>query len=108
MFLVRFTVILTRFYPAVVLFMYRLLLCYVNCGFGIKWRRPSLLLIWLNMYRGHLCCLSLLEEATFPCYYQEYQESVVFHHPQHLIGHFRVPPGLCIKTRVGAQPLIWK
>ena len=25
-----------------------------------------------------------------------------------LIGHFRVPPGLCIKTRVGAQPLMWK
>ena len=25
-----------------------------------------------------------------------------------LIGHFRVPPGLCIKTRLGAQPLIWK
>ena len=24
------------------------------------------------------------------------------------IGHFRVPPGLCFKTRVGAQPLIWK
>ena len=23
------------------------------------------------------------------------------------IGHFRVPPGLCFKTRVGAQPLIW-
>ena len=22
------------------------------------------------------------------------------------IGHFRVPPGLCIKTRLGAQPLI--
>ena len=22
------------------------------------------------------------------------------------IGHFRVPPGLCFKTRVGAQPLI--
>ena len=22
----------------------------------------------VNMYRGHLCCLSLLEEATFPCY----------------------------------------
>ena len=21
-------------------------------------------------------------------------------------GHFRVPPGLCFKTRVGAQPLI--
>ena len=25
-----------------------------------------------------------------------------------LIGRFRVPPGLCFKTRVGAQPLIWK
>ena len=24
------------------------------------------------------------------------------------IGHFRVPPGLCFKTRLGAQPLIWK
>ena len=24
------------------------------------------------------------------------------------IDHFRVPPGLCFKTRVGAQPLIWK
>ena len=24
------------------------------------------------------------------------------------IGHFRVPPGLCIKTRLSAQPLIWK
>ena len=24
------------------------------------------------------------------------------------IGHFQVPPGLCIKTRVSAQPLIWK
>ena len=23
-------------------------------------------------------------------------------------GHFGVPPGLCFKTRVGAQPLIWK
>ena len=24
------------------------------------------------------------------------------------IGHFWVPPGVCFKTRVGAQPLIWK
>ena len=24
------------------------------------------------------------------------------------ISHFRVPPGLGFKTRVGAQPLIWK
>ena len=26
----------------------------------------------------------------------------------HAIGHFRVLSGLCFKTRVGAQPLIWK
>ena len=25
-----------------------------------------------------------------------------------LIGHFRVPSGLCFKMRVGAEPLIWK
>ena len=25
-----------------------------------------------------------------------------------LIGHFRVPLGLCIKTRLSAQPLVWK
>ena len=24
------------------------------------------------------------------------------------IGHFRVPPGLCLKTRLSAQPLMWK
>ena len=24
------------------------------------------------------------------------------------IGHFPVPPGLCFRTRIGAQPLIWK
>ena len=24
------------------------------------------------------------------------------------LGRFRVPPGLCIKTRLSAQPLIWK
>ena len=28
--------------------------------------------------------------------------------PYYAIGHFRVPLGLCFKTRVGAQPLIWK
>ena len=27
---------------------------------------------------------------------------------QAIRGHFRVPPGLCIKTRLSAQPLIWK
>ena len=29
-------------------------------------------------------------------------------HNRPLIGHFRVPPGLCTKTRLGAQPLIWR
>ena len=24
------------------------------------------------------------------------------------VGHFRVPPGLCIKTRLGAQPFLWR
>ena len=24
------------------------------------------------------------------------------------IGHFQVPPGLCYKTRIVAQPLLWK
>ena len=24
------------------------------------------------------------------------------------VGHFRVPPDLCIETRLSAQPLIWK
>ena len=24
------------------------------------------------------------------------------------IGHFQVPLGLCFKTRIGDQPLIWK
>ena len=24
------------------------------------------------------------------------------------VGHFRVPPGLCIKTRLSAQPFLWK
>ena len=36
------------------------------------------------------------------------KEHLSFSIPCLLIGHFRVPPGLCFKTRVGAQPLIWK
>ena len=28
--------------------------------------------------------------------------------PLYLISHFRIPPRLCIKTRLSAQPLIWK
>ena len=36
------------------------------------------------------------------------KEHLSFSIPCLLIGHLRVPPGLCFKTRVGAQPLIWK
>ena len=32
----------------------------------------------------------------------------IINHSLAIIGHFRVPPGLCFKTRVGAQSLIWK
>ena len=28
--------------------------------------------------------------------------------PSEEIGHFRVPLGLCFKTRVGAQTFVWK
>ena len=33
---------------------------------------------------------------------------VVNHSESNRICHFRVPPGLCFKTRVCAKPLIWK
>ena len=35
------------------------------------------------------------------------KEHLSFSIPCLLIGHFRVPPGLCFETRVGAQPLIF-
>ena len=33
---------------------------------------------------------------------------LTFYSGEHEIGHFQVPPDLCFKTRVGAQPLKWK
>ena len=33
------------------------------------------------------------------CAEEEYEDA---------LGPFRVPPGLCIKTRLGAQPFLWK
>ena len=36
------------------------------------------------------------------------KEHLSFSIPCLLIGHFRLPPSLCFKTRVGAQPLIWR
>ena len=52
--------------------------------------RFSVLLSWFQP--NSLCCLSpfLLSYVTVS------------------IGHFWVPPGFCIKTRLGAQPFIWK
>ena len=44
--------------------------------------------------------LDLVSRATSKCR--------IINHSLAIIGHFGVPPGLCFKTRVGAQPLIWK
>ena len=33
---------------------------------------------------------------------------ITLSYPNWSVGHFRVPPDLCIKTRLSAQPLIWK
>ena len=45
-----------------------------------------------------------------PCYFIWTNESIYmrkeFH--SHRIDHFPVPPGLCIKTKLSALPLIWK
>ena len=38
----------------------------------------------------------------------KYEQRFLFLKKFQPIGHFRVPPGLCFKTRVGAQPLMWK
>ena len=35
-------------------------------------------------------------------------ENTLYGKQSRSIGHFRVPPGLCFKTRLSAQPLIWK
>ena len=40
------------------------------------------------------------------CVGKEWNKRMWFY--ERSMGHFRVPPGLCFKTRVGAQPLIWK
>ena len=38
----------------------------------------------------------------------KYEQRFLFLKKFKPIDHFRVPPGLCFKTRVGAQPLMWK
>ena len=40
--------------------------------------------------------------------FMEVKVSYLLFHFFTLLGHFRVSPGLCLKTRVGAQPLIRK
>ena len=54
---------------------------------------------------GHnmVCVFLFLFIFVFPSYLAGYSTVTL-----NTIEHFRVPPGLCFKTRVGAQPLIWK
>ena len=54
---------------------------------------------------GHnmVCVFFSFSFFVFPSYLAGYSTVTL-----NTIGHIRVPPGLCFKTRVGAQPLIWK
>ena len=51
------------------------------------WSSATSLFKWRFRSRRRRCCLSSLIRP---------------------VGQFRVPPGLCFKTRLGVQPLIWK
>ena len=53
--------------------------------------------IWLNLIFAALSLTFIRGQEAFPLF-----------HAARVIGHFRVPLGLCIKTMLGAQPLIWK
>ena len=65
----------------------------------------------MSLFLGHNFTLTRPRRWTFHSAYQFFLFSVT-KEPRLdktlSIGHFRVPPGLCIKTRLGAQPLIWK
>ena len=53
--------------------------------------------------------LDRLNENSEDSEFDSHLELVIFSKLSGLrIGHFRVPPGLCIKARLKAQPLIWK
>ena len=65
------------------------------------------------------CTYFIIYQFCFTCYKVDYQGSYTLiidisvwtltpRYEAYKLGHFRVPPGLCFKTRLGAQPLIWK
>ena len=81
------------------------------------WRRRR------DLNPGHISGRRVLSSLRFPCFPKKKGYcKVTLSQKDHqlgcniqatinklpLIGLFRVPPGLCFKTRVGAQPLIWK
>ena len=71
-----------------------------------QWRR-----ILPNVRSGAAHCIKLLKNLSrFQCWihFSEVEKNAHTLFQPLSIGHFRVPPGLCFKTRVGAQPLIWK
>ena len=64
-----------------------------------------------NVRSGAAHCIKLLKNLSrFQCWihFSEVEKNAHTLFQPLSIGHFRVPPGLCFKTRVGAQPLIWK
>ena len=56
-----------------------------------------------SLYPSRPVCFVVVIIISIPSSYTYLANSVLYP-----IGHFRVPRGLCFKTRVGAQPLIWK
>ena len=48
------------------------------------------------------------DRKQFQCLNIVLETTNLDHYSCNVTGHFRVPPGLCFKTRVDAQPLIWK
>ena len=71
-----------------------------------RWRR-----ILPNVRSGAAHCIKLLKNLSrSQCWihFSEVEKNAHTLFQPLSIGHFRVPPGLCFKTRVGAQPLIWK
>ena len=70
-----------------------------------------------NLHKECLCLLELLLMSSSPLHKQMPEKVETLRLMTHKkkknkkqkgIGHFRVSPGLCIKTRLSAQPLMWK
>ena len=56
-----------------------------------------------SLYPSRPVCFVIVIIISIPSSYTYLANSMLYP-----IGHFRVPRGLCFKTRVGVQPLIWK